>query len=65
MIPRNIFAFTPSGADMPPYLSINRVAAGVEIHVRSCKELGSATAVIALSMVEFDNLRAVLAEPQV
>lgn len=53
----NIFAYTPPGADMPPYISINHEENGnVSVTVRSSKDLGSATGYIELSKEEWRNL---------
>lgn len=53
----NIFAHTPPGADMPPYISINREENGnVSITVRSPKELGSGCGCIELSNEEWHSL---------
>lgn len=58
--PTNIFAYTAPGADFPPYLSINRVGATVEVTVRSPKERGGYTALIALPAAEYERMRASL-----
>lgn len=55
--PTNLFAYTPPGADFPPYLSINRFGERVEVTVRGTKEHGGYTAMIALPAAEYERLR--------
>jgi hypothetical protein len=43
MSPRNIFAFTPPGADFPEFISVNRgLADAISVMVRSPKSSGGA-----------------------
>ena len=45
---KNIYAYTPPGADFPPYVSINELNGIVTVTVRSPKGIGGATATIVL-----------------
>ena len=59
----NIYAYTAPGADFPEYVSVNRVAGGVEITVRSPKGQGGHTSTVRLSFEEYAGFQTAIAQP--
>jgi len=59
---KNIAAFTPPGANFPPYVSINDVGNGVEITVRAAAGADGSCGVSANMTLTYEQFSALMRE---